>query len=145
MNDSCMPQLKALTQELHDEDHELALSERLLGGILDGMRDAVMVIDNEGLVVWLNQSARRLFGDYVIGKRHAEIGDIGALLASALELAIEDGGRRDRVGSVAVGDGTRMRIWATVSAGDWGDNGRPETVIEVVRDMSHCAAGQANA
>ena len=70
-NDELEQRVQERTADLNHALERVQLSEQRISAVVDGINDAVVTIDNRGLMQTFNRAAERIFGytaDYAIGK-----------------------------------------------------------------------------
>ena len=130
-----------LEQEITERiktDEALRESEQKLAGIVGSVTDAIMMIDSQLNIVWVNDVAKRIFGPDMVGKKcyFAYHGRDKACEPCIVKQCFEDG-EIHQFETKAIGtDGINKFFWCTASVAARDEDGRPQMVVESLRDIA---------
>ena len=130
-----------LTQMNEDLQQEIAKRNRIqemLGGILDAVKDHMSTIDKDYNIVWMNNTAKQLFGGNNIGRKcyTAYHGRKARCANCAISKTFKDGQVHEHETEVVDANGNTHYFWCTSAAESYYPDGRAKTVLEVSRDIS---------
>ena|GEM_PF-737511 len=119
-------------------ERALRESQERLVGIVNSVTDHMSMMDEEHNIVWANDTARRVFGEGLVGRKcyaayhrrksHCE--------PCIVERTFGDGKIHEHETEVIGADGSRMSFWCTASVAARYEDGRPRLVVEVSRDIT---------
>ncbi len=119
---------------------EVALreSEEKLAGILNSIPDMILVLDKDLNITWSNNSALELLGAEPVGKKcfDAFDSDEQGCEACNVQKCLEDGLRDEHELEFIKPDGSRIDLWCTASVATRSENGIPQSVVIVYRDIT---------
>jgi PAS domain S-box-containing protein len=113
-------------------------SEERLAGIIVALNDAIIMIDDQGLIVWMNEIATSLFGSNLINRAYPEV--LSHVRKSGepcpVKACFQDGHTHECEAELPSGDGHRRNFWCVTNVAARHADGSPKTVIHVVRDIT---------
>jgi PAS domain S-box-containing protein len=119
---------------------EVALreSEEKLAGILNSIPDMILVLDKDLNITWSNNSALELLGATPVGKKcfDAFDSDKQGCEACNVQKCFEDGLRDEHELELIKPDGSRIDLWCTASVATRSENGVPQSVVVLYRDIT---------
>lgn len=130
-----------LEQEITERtktDEALRESEQKLAGIVDSVTDAMVMIDSQLNIVWVNDVAKRIFGPDMVGKKcyFAYHGRDKACEPCTVKQCFEDG-EIHQFEIKAIGTDDKHHFFrCTASVAARYKDGRPGVIIEFLRDST---------
>ena len=131
----------AFAQEVVEREkiaEALRESEQKLSGVVDSVTDAMVMLDDEFNVLWINNVAKNLFGPDLVGKKcystyhgHTEVCE-----PCIVKQCFEDGKVHEFETVITPTDGDRINFWCTASVAARDEDGRPRMVVEFLRDIT---------
>jgi PAS domain S-box-containing protein len=113
-------------------------SEERLAGIIVALTDAIIMIDDQGLIVWVNEIATSLFGSDLINRAYTEVlshvqkpGE-----PCPVNACFQDGHTHECETELTSDDGNRRNFWCVTNVTARHADGSPKTVIHVLRDTT---------
>lgn len=131
-----------LEQEITEHiktDEALRESEQKLSGIVESVTDAMVMIDSQLNIVWVNDEAKRIFGSDMVGKKCylAYHGRDKACEPCMVKQCFKDG-EIHQFETKAIGtDNKHHFFWCNASVAARYEDGRPQMVIEFLRDITN--------
>ena len=119
-------------------EETLKENEEKLSGILAAVADHMSMIDEEHDIVWANDTAKRLFGEDVVGKKcfAAYHGFDKPCEPCITAMTFADGKIHEHETEVIGIDGRKIAFWCIASVAARKEDGSPKLVVEVSRDIS---------
>ena len=116
----------------------LKSSETRLTGIVNSVTDHMSIIDRDLTVLWANRIARDVFGPNIVGKKcyqvyHCSRKPCPKCLA---RLVFEEGRTREHETIMVDKNGDKRYYWSNVSPAGYDEDGKPNLVVEVSRDIT---------
>lgn len=120
-------------------------SQQKLSAILSAVTDYMIIIDRDYTVAWANDKAVSLFPGIMNGKCHRIIHGREAPCEQCIgEKCFRKGGDFEREGHFLIpGSERRMDFWSTTSIVTRHDDGTPELILELFRDITEKKAYEA--
>lgn len=133
--------------ERKQAEQALRQNEEMLSAIFRSLTDVIFLCDKGFNVLWANEAARKLFGPDIVGRKCRKVfagpGD-GPAVMECVKMCLADGRVHEREISLKTPNGP-MEFWNTVNVVSRGKEGRPQTVISILRDVTEKKALQAEA
>ncbi len=119
-------------------EEALRESEQKLAGIIDSITDCMFMMDEQHTIVWTNDVARGLFGSDLVGKKcySAYQGRDTLCEPCIVKKCFNDGRTHEFETEAIPSDGHKRAFWSTASVAAWYENGRPKTVVKILRDVT---------
>jgi len=131
------PAQETIAQALRD-------SEAMVRGIVSSVPDAVLMIDPDMTVTWMNDRAKAAFGDavgcrcyHVLHSAQSEV-----CPGCPARRTFGDGAIHDHEIEIPSPDGATRHFWTTTSVAAEDENGTPRLVVAVVRDVTEREAAR---
>jgi PAS domain S-box-containing protein len=126
------------TAERRRAEVALRESEEKLAGILNSIPDMILVLDKDLNITWSNNSALELLGAKSVGEKcfDAFDSDKQGCEACNVQKCLEDGLRDEHELDLIKPDGSRIDLWCTASVATRSENGIPQSVVVVYRDIT---------
>jgi PAS domain S-box-containing protein len=133
--------------ELEQAKIALQESENRLRAILSAVTDCMIMIDWDFTIKWANDQAEGYFGKSLTGRKCHEIlhGLNSPCVPCIGQQCIEEGGTRECERQCTGPNGSRVDFWCTTSLVRKYDDGTPEMVLELLRDITEKKAYEAEA
>jgi len=128
---------REITERIKTGD-ALRESEQKLSGIVDSVTDAMVMIDEQLSIVWVNDVAKRIFGHDMVGKNcySAYHGRDKVCEPCIVKQCFKDGGiHQFETKMIKTGDKQHF-FWCTASIAARHEDGRPQMVVEFLRDIT---------
>lgn len=124
--------------ERKQAEEELKRSRERLAGILAALTDMVLEIDSHYTIDWANEVAKNYFGPDIVGKKcHAVFYSIDVPCNPCIaKKCFTDGETCEKEKQLMTPDGKTIHVWSTISVAEWGTDGQPVRVNEVLRDVT---------
>ena len=122
-------------------------SEEKLTAILSSVTDYMIIVDRSSSVVWANEKAHSLFPNLINNKCHQVIHGSKLPCNPCIgEVCFRKGGTYEREGACIIPvSGERMDFWSTTSIVTRHEDGSPELILELFRDITEKKAYEAEA
>ena len=119
-------------------DAALRESEQKLAGIVESVTDAMVMMDRQLNIVWVNDVAKRIFGHDIFGKKcySAYHGRHEACEPCIVKQCFDDGNIHEFETKIIAADGSNKFFWCTASVSARDEDGRPKMVVEFLRDIT---------
>lgn len=119
-------------------ERALRESEQRLQGILASVPDQIRIIDREYNVIWSNDVARCQFGADQTGRKCYSLCTNRPTPCEACPArqVFADGRPCEMERKCRLPDGKERTLWCVANPASRDENGRPDTVIEVIRDVT---------
>jgi len=119
-------------------DTALRESEQMLAGIVESVTDAMVMMDRQLNIVWVNDVAKRIFGHDIVGKKCYSFyhGRDKACELCIVKQCFEDGGIHRFETKMIKTDDKHHFFWCTASVAARHKDGRPRMVVESLRDIT---------
>lgn len=139
--DELMARNKALKQEVSERmrmENALRESEEKLAGIVESVTDSMLMLDEEFNILWANEVAKKLFGLGIVGQKcYAFFHKADKLCENCIVArCFADGGVGEFESEIIGVDGKRRIFWGTASVAATYEDGRPKTVLHLLRDIT---------
>jgi PAS domain S-box-containing protein len=129
-----------LEEDVRRRTADLRASEGKLDAMLKSLPDHISMMDRDLTILWANDTARRHFGQEIIGRKCYEVyhrRDTPCRPAPCLTLkAFEDGHVHEHDTSVIMENGERRFFHCASNVALRDEQGRPTAVLEVSRDIT---------
>ncbi len=125
-------------KEHQQVEKTLQESEEKLAGILNSFNDFVILVDQALNIVWSNTITTDFFGKDPVGKKCHQVfhSRITPCATCHIEKCFQDGlDIEDEIECIGK-DGTRLDLWYTAGVATRNEDGLPETIIVVYRDIT---------
>jgi PAS domain S-box-containing protein len=128
---------KAITERVQVEK-ALQESEEKLSVILNALPDIIIVVDQDRNIIWSNPVAIEFFGSDPTGKKCHDIFNFRRNPCDSCRVkhCFEDGQRNEHEIEIIGQNGARMDLWCTASVAARSEDGTPESVILIYRDIT---------
>ncbi len=128
---------KAITERRRME-MALLESEEKLSGILNSVPDIIIVVDKDLNIIWSNPVAIDFFGSDPVGKKCYDIFNFrhNPCGSCCVGNCFEDGRSSEHEIEIIGQSGARMDLWCTASVAARSDDGIPNSVIMIYRDIT---------
>ena len=129
--------IRDITDELAAQK-ALNESQELLAGVVDSVTDHMSMVNEDLDIIWANDTACRLFGSDVVGKKcYRTYHRCKTPCDNCLVLRVfETGETQEHETTVISNTGEEYHFWCTANVGLRHADGRPKTVVEVSRDVT---------
>lgn len=119
-------------------EEKVRASEQKLAGIVESIKDAVIMVDEQFNIVWANNIAKDLFGEGLVGKKcyMAYHGRDKVCEPCIVRQCLQDGKLHEFEIEITGQDGNRMNFWCTSGVAARHEDGRPKMAVEFMRDLS---------
>jgi len=133
--------------ELEQAKIALQESENRVRAILSAVTDCMIMIDRDFTIKWANDHAERYFGSSLTGRNCYEIlhGLNSPCVPCIGQQCIEEGGTKECERQCKGPNGSRVDFWCTTSLVRKYDDGTPEMVLELLRDITEKKAYEVEA
>ena len=131
-----------LEQEITERiktDEALRESEQKLSGIVKSVTDAMVMVDSQLNIAWVNDVARRIFSPDMVGKKCYLVyhGRDKACEPCIVKQCFEDGRiHQFETKMIGVNDDKYHFFWCTANVALRDEDGRPKTVVKFLRDIT---------
>jgi PAS domain S-box-containing protein len=124
--------------ERRQAEDEIRNSEERLAGIIVALNDAIIMIDDQGLIVWVNEIATSLFGSDLINRAYTQVLPHVRKLSEPcpVNACFQDGHPHECETELTSDDGHRRNFWCVTNVAVRHADGSPKTVIHVLRDTT---------
>jgi len=126
-----------ITEQVETEK-SLRENKTKLAGIVNSVTDAMVMLDREFNIVWINDIAKKLFGPDLVGEkcyrayhRYDKVCE-----PCIVKQCFEDGMVYEFETEITGIDGNPRSFWCTVSVAAKYQDGCPKTVVEFLRDIT---------
>ncbi|MBN1795515.1 MAG: response regulator [Sedimentisphaerales bacterium] len=141
---------KSIQYSVERKKNELALLESTgkLNAMLEAISDHMTIIDVNLSIIRANNTAKATFGDDIVGKKCYEVfhHDKNGCMKNhcAIKEALVDGKVHQWESEVTDKNGQKRQFCSTANVVFWDQQGKPEAVIEISRDVTQTKEAQKN-
>lgn len=140
---------KSIQYSIERKKTEQALRESTgkLDAMLGAISDHMTMLDKNMTVIWANEAAKNAFGQEIVGQKCYEAyhkTEKCPRNECALKSAFEDGKVHDWYSDVTFEDGSARYFHSTANVAIRDDEGYPEAVIEISRDITKAKLAENN-
>jgi PAS domain S-box-containing protein len=140
-NTKAMVELTLDITERKQSEEKLRENENKLQALLISIPDHMSMMDREFNILWANDTAERLFGNDIIGKKCYEVYHQRTSPCEPqpciTKRAFGTGKSHSHVTEVVTNDGSSIHFHCTASVALKEDSGQPTAVLEISRDVTN--------
>jgi PAS domain S-box-containing protein len=116
----------------------LRQSKEKLAGIVDSVRDLMVMVDEEFKIAWANNVAKSLLGPDLVGKKchSAYHGREKVCEPCIVKQSFEDGKVHQFEADIIAPNGNQRTFWCTASVAARDEYGCPKMIVEFLRDIT---------
>jgi PAS domain S-box-containing protein len=131
-------ELMRTNENLQQEIAERKKIQEMLGGILDSVKDHMSMVDNDYNILWMNNTAKQLFGEHILGKKCYAVyrGRKTRCNNCVITKTFQDGQVHEQEIEITNATGNTLFLWSTFAVASRYSDGRVRAVLEISRDIT---------